>query len=370
MVMKIQDFKKLEEKIKDQDFHFSYKNINNVMFILSIFGHVSSIFLAFFLVSKVILGAVEGNTYIAYGASIIMLIGLELLKREIFDKFSLQQIKLKNLFNKDVLPLFITSVLIISMSFYASIKGAKEFSNKSEKIQKQTVISNKQITDSLSNKYNQKITKLEDDIQRKRDLMDKNQTDLTEKEYSAKEQKRKEKVVSDLNSTIKSLENAKVVIEVERDSLIKKEMEFIKASNSGEIEDTEKNSGLFVIISIIIELTILFGVYFNEYYKWRSYNDFKSKIDKDPNYNKWVKCQSILNIIYNDDTKVNDRILSVKNLHDLCKVNGIFIVASEMQDIMRLFNNLGITKVSGNARYVMKVKETADESLRKHFNIK
>ena len=144
----------------------------------------------------------------------------------------------------------------------------------------------------------------------------------------------------------------------------------MKVSNSGEINQTEKNSGLFIIISIIIELTILFGVYFNEYYKWRSYSDFKSKIDKDPNYNKWVKYQSILDIIYNEDTKVNDRAPSVKNLHDLCKVNGIFIVGSEVQDVMRLFNNLGITKVSGNARYIMKVKELADESLRKHFNIK
>ena len=368
--MKIQDFKKLEERIKDQDFHYSYENINIVMFILSIFGHISSIFLAFFLVSKVLMGAVEGNTYVAYGASVIMLIGLELLKREIFDKFSLQQIKLKNVFNRDVLPLFITSVIIIAMSFYASIKGAKEFSNKSERIQKETVVFGKQISDSISIGYNSKINKLEDEIQKKKELVDKNQTDLTEKEFTKSEQKRKEKVISDLNVTIKSIEKEKTQLKSERDSLIKKEVEFVNKKNTGEITSTEKNSGLFVIISIIIELTILFGVYFNEYYKWRSYTDFKSKIDKDPNYNKWVKYQSILDIIYNDDTKVNDRVPSIKNLHDLCKVNGLFISNGETQDVMRLFNNLGITKVSGNARYIMKVKELSDESLRKHFNIK
>jgi hypothetical protein len=368
--MKIQDFKKLEEKIKDQDFHYSYKNINIVMFILSIFGHISSIFLAFFLVSKVLMEAVEGDTYIAYGASIIMLTGLELLKREIFDKFSLQQIKLNNFFNKDVVPLFITSVIIIFMSFYASIKGAQEFSNKSERIQKESVFYNKQITDSISIGYNSKITKLEDDIQKKKDLVDKNQTDLTEKEFTKSEQKRKEKVVSDLNLTIKSIEKERTQLKYERDSLIKKEVESFNKTNNGEIASTEKNSGLFVIISIIIELTILFGVYFNEYYKWRSYTDFKSKIDKDPNYNKWVKHQSVLDIIFNDDTKVNDRVPSIKSLHDLCKVNGLLISNNEAQDIMRLFNNLGITKVSGNARYIMKVKELSDESLRKHFNIK
>jgi hypothetical protein len=85
--MKITEFKKLEESVKEQDFNKSFKNINKVMFFLSIFGHFASIFLAYFLISKILTGAITDNPILVGIASIILLGGLELLKREIFDKF-------------------------------------------------------------------------------------------------------------------------------------------------------------------------------------------------------------------------------------------------------------------------------------------
>ena len=115
--MKLSEFKKLEESIQEQDFNRSFKNINKVMFFLSIFGHLASIFLAYFLISKILSGAITDNPLLVSIASIILLGGLELLKREIFDKFSLQQIKYKSFTNKDVFPLFLVSVVIISISF-------------------------------------------------------------------------------------------------------------------------------------------------------------------------------------------------------------------------------------------------------------
>ena len=51
--MKLSDYKKLEESMREIDFHTNFKNINRVMFALSIFGHISSIFLAYFLVNKI-----------------------------------------------------------------------------------------------------------------------------------------------------------------------------------------------------------------------------------------------------------------------------------------------------------------------------
>ena len=49
--MKINEFKKLEEKINGQNFNKGYKNINSLMLILSIFGHFASIFLDYFALS-------------------------------------------------------------------------------------------------------------------------------------------------------------------------------------------------------------------------------------------------------------------------------------------------------------------------------
>ena len=91
--MKIEKFKELEKKINGQNFNQSYKTINIVLTVLSYFGHIASIFLAYFMLSKVIEGAMTGNIVVAGIASVILLGGLELLKRDMFDKFSISFLK-------------------------------------------------------------------------------------------------------------------------------------------------------------------------------------------------------------------------------------------------------------------------------------
>src|SRR5574343_141219 len=122
--MKLSDFRKLEQSIVERDFNSSYKTINIVMFVLSIFGHFTSIFLAYFLLSKILTGAIIDNPTLVFFSSVIILSAIELLKRDIFNKFSFQYLKLKSLVSKDVLPLFIVAFLIIGISFYSSTKGA------------------------------------------------------------------------------------------------------------------------------------------------------------------------------------------------------------------------------------------------------
>ena len=131
--MKINEFKKLEKKINDQNFNQGYKTINMVLTALSYFGHVASIFLAYFMLSKILEGAMTDNKVAVFIASVVILGGLELLKRDIFDKFSIQYLKLRT-FGKDVMPLFLLSITIIGLSFYASINGAAEYSSKTDKI--------------------------------------------------------------------------------------------------------------------------------------------------------------------------------------------------------------------------------------------
>jgi hypothetical protein len=114
---------------------------------------------------------------------------------------------------------------------------------------------------------------------------------------------------------------------------------------------------------------ILFGVYFNEYFKFRSFNEFKSKLDKDTNYQKWIKYNGVLELLFNDDTKVNDKLPTSKMTFDLAKVAGIPILVKEISDITKLFTSLGIIRSSGNAKYILKDKVTSLEILKKHFKI-
>jgi hypothetical protein len=125
----------------------------------------------------------------------------------------------------------------------------------------------------------------------------------------------------------------------------------------------------FVLISTLIELIILAGVYFNEYYKFRSYREFRDKIEKDPNYQKWMLYDQILDIVYTEDTKMNQKLPSNKGIIDSCKVSDIIVLPKDITNFLKVMGGLGIIKVSGSSRYINKQRDLAFEILRKHFNI-
>ena len=376
MKMKISEFKKLEESIQEQDFNRSFKNINKVMFFLSIFGHLASIFLAYFLISKILSGAITDNPILVGISSIILLGGLELLKREIFDKFSLQQIKYKSITNKDVLPLFLVSLVIVSISFYSSIKGAKEFSSKSKQIDTQIESNIKIYEDSIRNIYQVKVEDLNKEIANKRNKIeekDKEQTTLESNEQMTRQQKSRVKDLKiekgELKTDITSLETKIKESNQELDKVIQDYESKLQLEGKDKKEENKSNSFFFIVISTLIELMILAGVYFNEYYKWRSYDEFKKKIEKDPNFQKWYNYNSVLDVIFNEDTKTNDKLPSSKVIQDLCKVNGIILLNKDVIDLNKLFVSLGIIRTSGSSKYIAKSKETSQEILKKHFNI-
>jgi len=373
--MKINEFKKLEEKINGQNFNQGYKNINVVMLLLSIFGHFASIFLAYFALSKVLGGVIENNPVAVFIASIVMLSGLELLKRDIFDKFSIQYLKVKA-FTKDVLPLFILSLAIISTSFYASIHGAKEFSSKEaviEQTQKETV---NLFSDSLTKVYNVKITDIETEIKVNKDKLDakdKEQTELEAIQPPTRSQKSRIKDLKDEKTTLRTditkLEADEATVKTELATKIKEHETTVGAETEDKKKDNSSNSLAFILISTLIELVILAGVYFNEYYKFRSYKEFRNRLEKDPNYQKWMLYDQILNIIYTEDTKMNQKLPANKGIADMCKVNDIIVMPKDVTDFLKVMNNLGIIKTSGSSRYVNKQRDLAFEILRKQFNI-
>jgi len=362
--MKLSDFQKLQESVQEQDFSKSFKNINTVMFFLSIFGHIASIFLAYFLISKILSGAITNNPILVSIASVILLGGLELLKREIFDKFSLQQIKHKSFNHKDVMPLMITSLIIVSISFYSSIKGAQEFSSKSKQIDTEIKTDTKRYEDSLTSETNKKIALVET---HKNGLIEM-QTKLQSSIVESKVTKQQEKLMKDLDDQSKEDDSKIKLYKEELVSSIKTYEEGLKKEGEDKKDENKNNSFFFVIISTLVELTILFGVYFNEYYKYRSYIEIKEKIDSNPAYQKWFYCNSVVNVIFTEETKINDRLPSIKSIIDLCKMNGVILLPRDVQDLFRLFSSLGILRGT-STKYFNKSKENTLETLRKHFNV-
>lgn len=371
--MRISDFKKMEESIQQQDFSKSYKNINKVMFILSIFGHIASIFLAYFLISKILSSAITDNPILVNISSFILLAGLELLKREMFDKFSLQQIKYNTIKHKDVFPLMVVSFIMISMSFYASIKGASEFSLKSKQIDIQVNTDIKRYEDSVNLFYMNKIKEYEDKISKNDISYSNKDNEITRKSSSRSWIDRNR--ISDLKSQMEEIkldnnnliENINLLKSENKKILSDYEMK-VKKDGSGKKEENKNNSFIFVIISTLIELIILAGVYFNEYYKYRTYLEMRDKIESNPMYQKWFSCNNIINIIYTDDIKINDKIPSIKTVIDLCKMNSIILLSKDVSDALKLFSSLGIIK-GKSTKYFNKSKESAQEILKNYFKI-
>ena len=270
----------------------------------------------------------------------------------------------------------VVSFVIVSISFYSSIKGAQEFSSKAKQIETEVQSNIKVYEDSLSKTYALKIDEINREIannKQKIDEKDKEQTSIEANPPLSGQQRNRVKDLksekAELKKEVTSLEGKIDEAEKELEKEISDYESKVKGEGEGKKDENESNSFFFVIISTLIELIILAVVYFNEYYKFRSYDEFKKKIEKDPNFQKWYNYNSVLDIIYNDDTKINDKLPSVKVIQDLCKVNGIILLNKDMADLSKLFSSLGIIRSAGSAKYIAKSKETAQEILKKHFNI-
>lgn len=367
--MKINEFKKLEKKINGYNFNESYKSINKIMTVLSYFGHIASIFLAFFFMSKILSSAMTDNPIVVFIASVIILSGLEILKRDIFDKFSIQSLKDKSI-SKAVVPLMITSLLLISGSFYSSINGAKEFSSKSEQIDVKTENDINQFADSLKLVYEPKIEILDNQNQElfeSNKLLDEEARNLPPTWVTNKNKIRERIDVN--NEQIEKNDTKIQLLKDERDSKIEEYESELLADSNQDKEENSKNSFIFVMISTLIELVILGGVYFSEYYKFRSYKEFREKVEKDPNYQKWLLYNEILSIIFTDDMKMNEKLPSNKAIIEMCKVHDIIVLPKDVTNFMKVLVGLNIIKASGSVKYINKTKEIAQDILRKKFNI-
>ncbi len=374
--MTLNEFNELENKVGKDEFNREYKNINTVMFLLSIFGHIASIFLAYFLVSTIISTAIE-NYYVTMIVTIILLIGLESLKREIFDKFSMMYLKTKDMFSKRILPLLISSFIVISLSFYATVSGSKEFSSKEKEIVEKY--------DDKLESYKTKVDSIyKSDIDKLKVQIEDNKKRIVEKDDEQTRIESGEKINSSNRRRVNDLKDEKKVLSTEIDNIYikidefeqkkKKDiLEYEKELDGKKSKDTNNNSRntlFFILLSTIIELLIIVGVYFNKYFIFRSYNEEKERLYKSPNYQNFKLYSSILDIIYTNDTMINDKLPSSKSIIEMCKINNLIILKKDVDNMFKLLNNLGVIRSSGSVKYFNREKDMSIDQLKKYFKIK
>lgn len=375
--MNINEFKEIEKEIK-QDYSQKYSGLRKLLYYSSFFGNIMSILLAFFFLSKLLLESVTFlDKVIIYLISILMLTGLELFKRSLFTKFSLEFVSNGfSLIKKGILTLTIASFSVILFSFYSSLKGAKEFTSRESIIEQNLDNTIKIYSDSLLMECSNKTKNIESEILSIKKNIDKKDDEQTIIESN-------EKITKSQRSRISDLKNEKLDLKKEL-SINEDKINTIKSSYNKQIDnykleqstihekEKEKNtdnSFTFIIISVIIELLILIGIYFDKHYKWISYQDYKKKLTNDTSYQKWVTYTQILEIIYQNNPQINEKIQSTKSILESCKINNVLVTNTEMLNSMKLFNNLKIIKTSGSARYLIKDFETSSELLKTNFKI-
>lgn len=376
----IKEYKKLDKEMSKQTYKEAYKSLNTGLKYSSMVGNLGSIFLGSFFVSDLLSKSID-SAWIVWVVSLTLLGIVELIKRFIFDRFSLEFLKIKSVFRKSVAPLAFFSLCMISISFYSSLSGAKEFSTKNDEITQVTENNVKSYKDSINNLYGDKIEIIESEINGYKDKIDEKDDEqkiinqsLQERGYLYRSEKSRNNQLIEEKESL----DGKILKGEDKISELKNEMESkIESYQEEKLEKSDKkkndnrgDSLIFVGLSTLIEFLILIGIYHNKHYLFKSYKETRRKISNDPNYQKWYLFSDIMDTIYMDkeSNETNVKIPTIKNIWEFCKAKDLPMVKNDLSEFLKLMEGLKIIKTKGSSKFLVKDYEEAEKTLEKHFN--
>lgn len=390
--MKHEDFEKLKSNVSEKTFYNNYKGFSKLSKFLSYVGNLFSILFAYFFLIEIASAALIEPTSTTINLVILgvlsVLVMVELSKRFIFDKFSQSFIKEKfKLKNSEAKVLGFLSLGLIAISFYFSLNGAQQYADKDDALKQNVEYNVSEYKDSLTNIYSEKISRLENinstlykanntydstiSLYESKDLelgtdswkdrQEKNRIKsiLTEKKNDKKE---------NLNSIAKNEKKIQDIIK-DRDSEISEYELGLSKKVDNTIEKNSSNPIIFVIFSTIIELIILFGVYFINYFEVRSLQEYEEKIKKDPRYKQFSLWNGLISILYSSGVQLGDTLPYKTEMMKLFKANAFDISTKEFDDALRMFTHLDILKKKGNKKAITMTENESREKIRTHFNI-
>ena len=345
-----------------------FKWIRAILWFASIFGNFASIFFAFFFFITLFTSSFVDVDGFGVKLGIVAFLGIfELLKRYIFDLFSLEYLKIgKRLFNKKMTSFIISTTVLIAASFFFSMNGAKKFMNKEEEIYvvKQDNINVQ--TDSIeiyymntfikpikieNNNYNEQISKLTTQI----------------RTWNAENFNN---MIAGLDANIKANNDKIKVYEAKMQQEIKEYKDQFIEEYERHQEENKMNIIWFLLISGVIEILILTGVYYNRHYEDATIKEYEKQVASTPNYKKWLKCQNILEMIYETGVEVDEQISSTNEILELISINELNMTKADVENSFKIFGHLKMYQRIGNKRVLKMNEEDAMEALKNHFKIK
>jgi hypothetical protein len=337
---KLEKYSKLKDLVESKDFNTSYKSLNFWGLFFSYFGNLVSIFLAYFLLNKILYAMIidyitnaSVAMVISSGISILFLFIFEFTKRGVIEKFSIEYIRDGfDLSATKNIVLLVASLLFVSGSYYFSISGANELADRKESYVAESTAVVKNVSDSLNNYY----LELKKPIQEEINVLRKTNQSLlsriseTDNLY---EQKNYNKQIDNNNTIITANETRILKYDEDLQNKIKQTSVIEENSVASSVENNKSNVIIFLIISTLIEFAIIIGVFFNKLYLVQSYKDLSPT--NEPLHKKYNDYLNLLTIIYkNGDLKQGDDIIGELKLVELCKTKNLNISRKTVKDFI------------------------------------
>ncbi len=371
--MNFNDYKKLKEEVKNKDFFSNYRGLTKILFYASFVANIFSIVFAYFHADKILKQAITTQSpstlAIALIICVLILSGLEFFKRYLFDKFSLAFIREKFKFNgTEIKVLALSAMVCISISFYLSLNGARSYAAKTDEIKETTEITVKTYQDSTTTLYDNKISKLDSASEflskKKLDYEEKSDDATTQrdKKYYREQIKENQALIEKNDAKIKELKK-------ERNDLLTNHKESTENKANESISSNADNSIRFLIFSTIIEVFIIIGIWFKNYYNHRGVTDFETKIQKDTKYKTFSQYNTLIDIIFSSDTKIGDSIPYMAQLNKIMKMSNADLTGKELEDASKILTHLNILQKKGNKKIIKVDKETAQEKIKDYLKI-
>lgn len=361
---------KLKSRTLIRSYSERFKWVDKILYWFSWFGNGVSIFLAFFFLQALFFSSfndVSNSIFISVGI-IFFLSMFELLKRFIFGMFSLEYIKRGfNIFKISMIGFLIGTSLLIIGSFYFSLNGAKKFVDNQDIFQTTTENNINTKVDSVNQFYfNQYI----------KPLMDENvlinQQNLDYSNQAARTNyKTKYTNLIVANNIIKEKNNETIKeYEKRRDADAQKiqEIETVKLEK-GLIEN-KTNIWTFIIISSLIEIIIMLGIYFDKFYDYKIVLEYEDTVISTPEFRRWHKFNFLLELIYGKVKQKGDRIPTSNAIIELSELSGAKITTSELDKFIKILYYLNIIILENNRRVIASMEDEGKKALKEYFDIK
>ncbi len=364
-----EDYIKLKRETLTKSYTERFKWIEKFLYWFSWFGNGVSIFLAFFFIQALFLSSfigVKDSIFVTIGIVFFLTI-FELLKRYVFGMFSTEFIKNKfKMFKLNMVSFILGVLVLITGSFYFSLNGAMKFVDNRTVFQEQAELNIQESVDSLNIFYfNQYIKPLMDENR----ILSEQNIGYAEQAATTSFRTRYTDLINANNQKIEANRSQIIQYETRRDN----EITTVRQSQTSRLDqaiiDNRSNIIAFIIISSLIEIIIMLGIYYAKFFDYKIIDEYEKTIVSTPEFKTWYKFNSLLNLIYSKVNDVGEHIPSTNALLELCEVSGNRTDKSTMDKFIKIMYYLGIVSLQGNRRVLNMNKEMGLKKLKDYFEI-